>query len=1106
MAHRGEHHLNLTGFLELDHSCRSTVEIDILPHITNWMDKRSNDRGIHALESQSLDGSEPSKIYEINAYELANQILEDYTQPDSKYVQGLTGSLGIIHAYFTPKPSDYVEPDTWNNVRKSFSQKFVESPLQKWGFSGMDDITQQLVLKWESLVQDFFLLALDSMGLSVLNMRFNSFYKSELVPFVGYLYELAERLSEAKPADWAIPDPNSGQSRPDKPPVQGDSTIDTKEVDGLANLVLDRLKEGRVFTVALTQNVWLKLEISVAIRKRVISPNKYDVLSDIMQVDEKKRDENLVRLQIDSSGLNPNDVHFEGCCVEISRDVVCRYDRSNLNRMPYLTAVLEETLRLHPPVPKLAFFASEDKAFNDTTIPKGSKIFIDVESILKDTDPIAWGKDANEFKPERMEGIKFEDDKRLKSLEKSKDTYFGNPFITMLAKLAIVSLFQRFDFKLVDADYHLNWEQQIGPVPGNLLLHASLRGQSQSSAGVTEEPPVSQVTQTPTPHTPEKKETPIYILWGGRDGTCENYAETLLRWAPIRQERRASKRRTGDHNCGYLRRYARIIGNRQRIENQLTWAIGYPTENAKDFHAYLSKLVAEKSTELEGVKYAVFGCGRSGWSDTYQKVPIEFDDMLTRGGAEKLINRGEFDAGRPFTADAFDDWAAKLWNVLSKQYNVTYDESLYREVYEIRQIGNADARHRILRQKDTISAVVVENRTISNPDGTLPARHIELRMRVKEACKYQPGDVISVLPTNPIEDVHRVFRHFRMPLEQEFRVEKLSSSVFETLPAGERVKVFELLINFVELGKPAQKSHLRILMKHTRNEDTKRELQSEINTSLANTIKNHLSILDYLEKYRDIELPFNKFFIMLPYMRTREYSISSSPLWKPNTLTLSYQEHTKGVSSGYLARQSPGDVIRFTWRVSSHAHFGLPERPDKDGKPVPANEAEKPVVMFATGTGIAPFRSMIQDRWVRARQGEKVGKMILFFGCRDPKKEFLYADSDLKDWMDQKNWKGERLLDVRPAFSRPPDEAAKVQSSGLKLFFSRAQKDADLLIEVHDNGARYLTCGNVAASKGLEAVGKEIVRKGHEKKGKTPPPPEEIKKFIGQIYFTDVFG
>ncbi|KAF8716652.1 cytochrome P450, partial [Rhizoctonia solani] len=1071
------------------------------------MDKRSNDRGIHTLKPQSLDGNEPSKIYEINAYELANQILEDYTQPDSKYVQGLTGALGIIHAYFTPKPSDYVEPDTWNNVRKSFSQKFVESPLQKWGFSGMDDITQQLVLKWErfgpdhqiGLVKDFFLLALDSMGLSVLNLRFNSFYKSEAVPLVGYLYELAERLSETKSAGWAIPDPNAEQSNLNKTSAQDDNIRDKQEIDGLATIVLDRLKK--------------------AIERRVISPNKHDILSDIMQVDEKNRESSLgavtkylALFSIAAIGLTSSALSFatyellmnEPARKKLQKEIDgvlqgdnCKPD--HLNRMPYLTAVLEETLRLHPPVPKLAFFASEDKTINSTNISKGSKIFIDVESILKDTDPIAWGKDANKFRPERMEGIKFEDDKRLKSLEKSKDTYFGNPFITMLTKLAIVSLFQRFDFKLVDADYHLNSEQQIGPVPGNLLLNASLRGQSQSSAGVTEEPPVPQVTQTPTPNTPEKKETPIYILWGGRDGTCENYAETLLRWAPANGYKPI---------MAELNRYAKkdaLPKDGPVIIIAATYA-GYPTENAKDFHAYLSKLVAEKSTELKGVKYAVFGCGRSGWSDTYQKVPIEFDDMLTRGGAEKLIARGEFDAGRPFTADAFDDWAAKLWNVLSKRYDVTYDESLYREVYEIRQIGNADARHRILRQKDTISAVVVENRTISNPDGTLPARHIELNLRVKEACKYQPGDVISVLPTNPIEDVHRVFRHFKMPLEQEFRVEKLSSSVFETLPAGERVKVFELLINFVELGKPAQKSHLRILMKKTQNEDTKRELQSEINTSLANTIKNHLSILDYLEKYRDIELQFNEFFVMLPYMRTREYSISSSPLWKPNTLTLSYQEHKKGVSSGYLARQSPGDVIRFTWRVSSHAHFGLPERPDKDGNPVPANEAEKPVVMFATGTGIAPFRSMIQDRWVRARQGEKVGKMILFFGCRDPKKDFLYADSDLKDWMEQKNWKGEKLLDVRPAFSRPPDEAAKLQSSGCKYIQDRAQKDADLLIEVYDNGARYLTCGNVAASKGLEAVGKEIVRKGHEKKGKTPPPPEEIKKFIGQIYFTDVFG
>jgi NADPH-ferrihemoprotein reductase len=48
--------------------------------------------------------------------------------------------------------------------------------------------------------------------------------------------------------------------------------------------------------------------------------------------------------------------------------------------------------------------------------------------------------------------------------------------------------------------------------------------------------------------------------------------------------------------------------------------------------------------------------------------------------------------------------------------------------------------------------------------------------------------------------------------------------------------------------------------------------------------------------------------------------------------------------------------------------------------------------MVGPGTGVAPFRGFVMERAERLRQGEKVGKMLLFFGCRRKSEDFLYAE------------------------------------------------------------------------------------------------------------------
>ena len=49
---------------------------------------------------------------------------------------------------------------------------------------------------------------------------------------------------------------------------------------------------------------------------------------------------------------------------------------------------------------------------------------------------------------------------------------------------------------------------------------------------------------------------------------------------------------------------------------------------------------------------------------------------------------------------------------------------------------------------------------------------------------------------------------------------------------------------------------------------------------------------------------------------------------------------------------------------------------------------------------------------MQKRAGREVATNLLFFGCRNPNEDFIYEDSDLKEWTEL------GIVDVRPAFSR----------------------------------------------------------------------------------------
>ncbi|KAL8266504.1 hypothetical protein R6Q59_003848, partial [Mikania micrantha] len=81
-------------------------------------------------------------------------------------------------------------------------------------------------------------------------------------------------------------------------------------------------------------------------------------------------------------------------------------EESHINKLPYLHAIMKETLRLHPALPLLVpHCPSNSCVIGGYTVPKGARVFVNAWAIHR--DPATW-ENPLEFRPERFLDAKWD--------------------------------------------------------------------------------------------------------------------------------------------------------------------------------------------------------------------------------------------------------------------------------------------------------------------------------------------------------------------------------------------------------------------------------------------------------------------------------------------------------------------------------------------------------------------------------------------------------------------------------------------------------------------------------------------------------------------------
>lgn len=452
--------------------------------------------------------------------------------------------------------------------------------------------------------------------------------------------------------------------------------------------------------------------------------------------------------------------------------------------------------------------------------------------------------------------------------------------------------------------------------------------------------------------------------------------------------------------------------NLKKINNLLvivsTHGEGDPPDNALSFHEYVH---GRRAPKLDHLSFSVLSLGDSSY-EFFCQTGKEFDERFEELGGTRLFDRVDCDLDYD---EPFSEWLQGVASSLSEGEAVSLPQE------------TAGANNQAVSEYSRTNpfyAEVLENINLNGRGSNKETRHLELSLE-GSGLVYEPGDSLGIYPTNDPALVDELIQTCGWNAEESVTVHKNG----DTLPLKEALTShFEITV----LTKPL----LQKIAELTKSES----LHSLLEEGNEEKLKEYIAGRDLVDAARDFG-PFDgtaaDFTSILRKIPARLYSIASSLKANDEEVHLTigavrYDAHGRerqGVCSILCAeRLQPGDTLPVY--IQHNQNFKLPQDPDA------------PIIMVGPGTGIAPFRSFMQEREELGANG----KSWLFFGDQHFVTDFLYQT----EW--QKWLKDGVLTKMDVAFSRDTEEKVYVQH--------QMKKQSKELFEWLEQGAYVYICGD----------------------------------------------
>jgi sulfite reductase (NADPH) flavoprotein alpha-component len=330
------------------------------------------------------------------------------------------------------------------------------------------------------------------------------------------------------------------------------------------------------------------------------------------------------------------------------------------------------------------------------------------------------------------------------------------------------------------------------------------------------------------------------------------------------------------------------------------------------------------------------------------------------------------------------------------------------------------------------SATVSIIQKLTAPGSIKDTYHLEIDL-AGSGLSYRPGDALGVWADNDQILVGEILSQLSIDPQASVTFKEEECSIENLL----RQKLEITLLN-------------KGLIRELATLSGSQKLFDIADTGYSEYIQNH-QLIDVL-KLANITLEAQELVEIVKPLKPRLYSISSSIDENPEEvhITLNHLENENqdgiryGQASHFLTRQlNEGDKVNVY--VDHNKNFKLPP-------------ADKAIIMIGPGTGIAPFRSFLQQR----EGAEAKGRNWLFFGNPNFNTDFLYQ-TEL-----QKYLKSGLLTQLDVAFSRDQQKKIYVQD--------RLRQNAEQVWQWLEQGACFYVCGDMSRmAKEVELVLLQVI-------------------------------